>query len=240
MEIEDLRRLSAKEELSLNYLAKDEMVSKVLLGLQGYDDLILKGGTAINRGYLKNKRFSEDIDFDLIFKGTVKEAIPRTREIISKLTGFEIAGPRIMNETIRYDLYYLNPLNQKDRIQLEFRVKKKAAHYLKTIVNFGFVPADAVLLNVYELEEMIRQKIECVLNRKEGKDFFDLHYLLDLPHQPIKISKEEKEKIFQRINLSPAEVRAMANIINHYLPRNARPNWEIFLMELEEKIRKMF
>ena len=85
MEIDELRRLAAKEELSLNYIAKDEMISKILHSLQEFDDLILKGGTAINRVYLKNKRFSEDIDFDILFNGALKQAIQRTNEIVSKL-----------------------------------------------------------------------------------------------------------------------------------------------------------
>ena len=113
MEIEELRRLAAKEELSLNYIAKDEMISRALSGLQDFDDIILKGGTAINRVYLKNKRFSEDIDVYLIFNGTAKQALPRTKEIIGKLKGFNIAKPRIMNNTIEIILILLiiNPPN---------------------------------------------------------------------------------------------------------------------------------
>ena len=74
MEIEELRRLSAKEELSLNYIAKDEMVSKLLVSLQMFENIILKGGTAINRVYIKNKRFSEDIDFDIVSKVNMNSA----------------------------------------------------------------------------------------------------------------------------------------------------------------------
>ncbi|MFH1637300.1 MAG: nucleotidyl transferase AbiEii/AbiGii toxin family protein [Candidatus Woesearchaeota archaeon] len=239
MELGDLRRLAAKEELSLNYIAKDEMISKALFFLQGFDKLILKGGTAINKVYLKNKRFSEDIDLDLIFKGTVKQAVPKTQEIVSRLKGFNIAKPRIMKETIRYDLFFTNLLNHKDRIMLEFTVKKKAMHFSKKIVNFGFVPYESSLLNVYDLEEIIRQKINCVINRLEGKDFFDLYYLLELLHKPARLGMAEKEKILKKIALEEKEIRGVANVINHYIPRNQRPNWDIFLEELKGKIQAM-
>ena len=238
MEIEELRRLAAKEELSLNYIAKDEMISKALTALQEFENIILKGGTAINRVYLGNKRFSEDIDFDFIFNGTVKQAIPKTKEIISKLKEFDISKPRIMNKTIRYDLFYLNPLKNKDRIRLEFRVIKKASSYSKRIVNFGFVPYNSSLLNVYNIEEMITHKVECIINRKEGKDFFDLCYLIELKHKPIKILKEKKEDILKRISIEEKEIKSVANAINHYIPRNKRPNWGIFLDKLKEKIGK--
>src|SRR3989344_8380575 len=108
MELDELRRLAAKEELSLNYIAKDEMISKALAKLQKFDNIILKGGTAINRVYLKNKRFSEDIDLDLIFNGTVKLALTATNKIIKVIEGFDIAKPRIMKKTIRYDLFYIS------------------------------------------------------------------------------------------------------------------------------------
>lgn len=238
MEIDELRRISAKEELSLNFIAKDEMISKALLGLQGFDDIILKGGTAINRVYLKNKRFSEDIDFDIIFKATPREALPRTKEIISKLRGFTISQPRLMRETIRYDLFYINPLNHKDKIRVEFRITKKASGYSKKVVNYGFVPCEAALLNVYDIEELIPQKIKCAMTRTEGKDLLDLYYLTELPHKHIKELKEKKREILRRIATEEKQTKTIANTINHYIPRNKRPNWSRFLEELKEKIRK--
>ncbi|MFH1438996.1 MAG: nucleotidyl transferase AbiEii/AbiGii toxin family protein [Candidatus Woesearchaeota archaeon] len=235
MEIEELRRLAAKEELSLNYIAKDLMISKALFQLQNVENIVLKGGTAINRAYLRNRRFSEDIDFDLIFKGTVKQALSKTKEITAIITGFEVAKPRIMKTTIRYDLFYINPLNHKDKIRLEFRVVDKASKYTQKIVNFGFAPTDSALLNVYEIEEMIKHKIDCILNRLEGKDWYDLYYLLKLNHKPIKIPKKE---IIEKITLQNEQIKMAANIVNHYIPKNKRPNWEIFLKELKEKIEK--
>lgn len=237
MDVEELRRLAAKEEISLNYIAKDEMISKLLLCLQGFDDIILKGGTAINRVYLKNKRFSEDIDLDIIFKGSLKQALVRTKEIVNGLVGFQIARPRIMKETIRYDLFYINSLNHKDKIRLEFKLIKNASNYNKKVVNFGFVPYDSALLNVYDIEEIIKQKIDCIFSRIEGKDFFDLYYLLDLNYKPINILKKEKKKIIEKISLEEREIKSVANVINHYIPRSKRPNWDIFLEELKKKIK---
>jgi len=89
MNIEELRRIAAKEQLSLNYVAKDEMLSKVLIYLQENDKIILKGGTAINRVYLRNKRLSEDIDFDFISKKNVKESLIDTKEIMNKIKDFQ-------------------------------------------------------------------------------------------------------------------------------------------------------
>ncbi len=234
MEIEELRRLAAKEELSLNYIAKDEIISKILFKLQKFDNLILKGGTAINRVYIKNKRFSEDIDFDIISSEDLKHTLIKTKEIIKYLTDLEVDKPRIMKESIRYDLFFINPLNHKDRVMLEFKPVKNAKSYSKKIINFGFVPCESSLLNVYDVEELIKSKIKCILTRLEGKDLFDLYYLLDL--KKIKIPKQEKEALIKRFQLDEEKIRNVANVINHYIPRNDRPNWSIFLKELAEKV----
>ncbi|MBI2151251.1 nucleotidyl transferase AbiEii/AbiGii toxin family protein [Candidatus Woesearchaeota archaeon] len=236
MDLNELRRLAAKEELSLNYIAKDEMVSKVLAKLQKFENIVLKGGTAINRVYLKNKRFSEDIDLDLIFDSTVKLALTVTNEIIKNIEGFNIARPRIMKETIRYDLFYINPLAHQDKIMLEFKVIKKAVNYSKKIVNFGFVPYESSLMNVYSIEELIKQKVACIMTRNEGKDFFDLYYLLEVSHEAMKI---DKEKIIERITFEEKEIRVIADTLNHYVPKKQRPDWKIFLEQLKEKIREV-
>ena len=235
MDIDELRRLAAKEEISLNFIAKDEMISKALLALQGFDNIILKGGTAINRVYLKNKRFSEDIDFDIIFKGNAKQAIPITKDTMKSLNMFDAAKPRIMKDTIRYDLFYTNPLSHKDKIRIEFKVIRKSKGYGKKVVNFGFAPYNSALLNVYDIEELIKHKVECIINRLEGKDFFDLYYLIELSNK-LRISKGEKENIINKISMEEKEIKAVANIINHYIPKKNRPIWSIFLDELKEKV----
>ncbi|MFH1510085.1 MAG: nucleotidyl transferase AbiEii/AbiGii toxin family protein [Candidatus Woesearchaeota archaeon] len=231
MDIDELRRLAAKNELSLNYIAKDEMISKALFEIQGNEDIILKGGTAINRVYLANKRFSEDIDTDLRFGSGVKRAVARTKEIVSKLS-FPVSEPRQMKDTIRYDLFYQNPLNHKDKIRLEFKILRKTSGYSKAVTNFGFVPYKSSLLNVYTITELIKMKIDCIMNRLEAKDFFDIYYLLDLPHRHIKISKDEaiqKAGFLQQSTL---------DILNHYIPKSQRPNWDLFIAELKDKLRK--
>jgi len=158
MELDELRRIAAREELSLNFIAKDEMISRLLLKLQGFDNIILKGGTAINRVYLKNKRFSEDIDLDLIFPGGVRQAIPTTKGMVNMLQGFEVEMPRIMKETIRYDLFFKNPLNHRDRIMLEFYVVKKTTGYTNIVQSSGGPERKRWIKAIHEeLHSLIKQ-----------------------------------------------------------------------------------
>jgi len=100
------------------------------------------------------------------------------------------------------------------------------------------VPYESALLNVYDIEMLISHKVECILNRIEGKDFFDLYYLMDLPIKKGNGLRLKREEILQRITTMENQLTSVINIINHYIPRGERPNWNIFLEELKEKIRK--
>lgn len=233
MNLRELRQLAAKNELSLNFIAKDLMISRTLYLLQEIKNIVFKGGTAINRIYTKEgMRFSEDLDFDINFNGSVKGAIKETDKIVRYLDIFDkIDKPRIMHSTIRYDLYFKNPLNHKDKIRLEFTVKKITEKFSKQIVNFGFVPCDSALLNVYEKKVLIKHKLDCLVSRREGKDIYDLYYLLDKDFK-IKNSK----KIINSLDLDKKEIKLIADSTNHYIPRNLRPDWEMFIEKLKEKL----
>lgn len=240
LNLKELRRLSAEQELSLNYIAKDLMISKCLLELQDFKNIVFKGGTALNRVYLKKigkMRFSEDIDLDYNTIKEPKQVINKINNILqNKLNSFNIARPRIMNKTIRFDLSYINPLQHKDKIKIEFRIKKINEKHSKKIVNFGFVAHDSALLNIYEKEVFIKHKINCILSRKEGKDIYDLYYLLE---DNTDISKRTAQRLLKSLDLNKAEIKQIANSTNHYLQRNLRPNWEEFINELKKKITSL-
>lgn len=247
MNINELRDLSSKHELSLNYISKDEKISELLLFFQDKDKMILKGGTAINRVYLKtiNKlRFSEDIDFDYITGKDLKGAKQELMELMSRLKDFAVEKPRIMHQTIRFDTYFINQLGMRDRIMVEFRVnKKKNGETEKKIIDFGFVPAKSSLLQVYTLESLILFKLDTLLNRTSGKDVYDLFYLLDFDFKKSlvkkKISKGIKEQLVQRLNECITNYKTIQNSTNHYLVRSLRPDWRSMMLSLIEKINQI-
>jgi len=234
MNLRELRQLSAKHELSLNFIAKDLMLSRALYQLQDIPNLILKGGTAINRIYLRKigkMRFSEDIDFDFNSYKKPKQAIEDINKIVKNIKDFDIAKPRIMHSTIRYDLYYTNPLGYQDKIRLEFNVKKVTEKYYKQVVNFGFVPYDSALLDVYETEVLIKHKLDCIVHRREGKDIYDLYNLLN---PDFKVNKSYAKEIIKVLNLNEKEIKSMANAANHYIPKNLRPDWPLLITKLKD------
>ncbi len=134
-DIEILRYLASKTGLGLKYLSKDERISIILEQLRDiFPEVILKGGTALNRVYLAKlgvSRFSEDVDLDFVSSNGLNEKISTIKERIGEIKDFDIEGlweikdfdiesPRILHRTLRFDCHYINEFGEKDRIRIEF------------------------------------------------------------------------------------------------------------------------
>jgi hypothetical protein len=247
MDEEMLKLIAAKTGLGLKFVIKDEKISMLITQLSKLLDkrFVLKGGTAINRLYLEQKRFSEDLDFDFISKKSVKEKISETKKIMNKIQNFNIAKPRKMNQTIRYDCFYRN--GEKDKIRIEFNIalKRKLCEAEKKIIGSHIVPVAGKQLFVYPLEELIAMKIIALLNREDGKDIFDLFFSLDkrynkkLLHALLKkhgFNKQTKEKLLMKLDEMEKNISYIKNSANHYIPVLFRPDWLSMLRELKNKL----
>lgn len=235
MELRELRRLSAQHALSLNYIYKDFMISRALFSLQQYQDkLIMKGGTAINRVFIRDHmRFSDDIDFDFLYHKGPQEAIPPLKDIVS-VTGLGFERPRVMSKTVRFDTFFTNPLGMKDKLMIDFRIIRKAQPHEKIVVQSGFAPAEASLLQVYTKETLLAHKLQCLLERKEGKDIYDTFYLLE--KCTTSLSDKEYQQLSGRLTLTSPEIKYLGNSTNHYIVKPLRPEWPAFIDHLKQKL----
>jgi len=146
-DIEILRYLATKTGLGLNYLSKDEKISIILEQQRDlFPEVVLKGGTVLSRVYLAKKgvsRFSEDIDLDFISDKGLNEKISTIKDRVKEIKGFDIEGPRILHRTLRFDCYYVNEFEQRDRVNLEFylmqREARENAYYIGNSTNH-FIP----------------------------------------------------------------------------------------------------
>ncbi|MBI5035768.1 nucleotidyl transferase AbiEii/AbiGii toxin family protein [Candidatus Micrarchaeota archaeon] len=143
-------------------------------------DYALFGGTALNKAYLDQPRFSEDADF-FIYGKTAKEA----DGIIRQLDGFESKGPaRIFREMYRWTLRYeeegVSGTLQLD-VNLNFNRPKTAAETrrLASFLNrYGFV-VFAPRISVLPAETLLAMKLLALHDREEGKDYYDAYRLLN-------------------------------------------------------------
>lgn len=256
----DMLKLQAiKTGLGIKYLSKEERISILLTQLNEIfpDDVVLKGGTAFNRGYLysiQKGRFSEDIDLDYCKHKSLDDKIKHIKTMMKKINEFDVSKLRILHRTLRFDCQYINQLDEKDRVQVEFYLseKKPALPPKRILLQSQYVLGNATLFSVYSLEDLLAQKLITLFSRKEGKDIYDLFYGLDLVFKE-KILRDAVSKLFihyhinleypdfikeliKKIDEMQSNSSYIGNATNHFIPHNLRPNWAIFIRMLREKI----
>ncbi len=256
-----MRKIALEKGLSLNYISKEDKLSFLLSQLEKYfDNCILKGGTAINRAYLQKSgvnRFSEDIDLDYISKKSISENISDIKSKMKNILEFELES-HIRHRTIRYDCRYINELNHKDRIIVEFYLSHKyvlaASKINKILIKSNFIETNPCNFKVYSLEDLIARKLVALYNRMEGKDIYDLFYAIDLEFDKNKLNKAMDQMLnFYKIDVAKEEflnellgklgdavkkAGDIGNAANHFIPKTLRPDWHIFIKTLKTKIRQ--
>lgn len=237
MEIKEIRQIALKTGLSINYIIKDKEISKIFKILEDkIKNIVLKGETAINRVYLnEEKRFSEDIDFDIFTNKDINIIKEEVYLILKKeLNQYIVEKPRIMNKTIRY----VNEFNQKDKIKIEYRVDNtKEKKVDKKIINYGFVPHPSSLYPVYSIEDILDQKINAFLNRDEGKNIFNIYFILITK----KIKVKNKQEVIKKLNIilkDPLKIKYYNNSTNYFISKKNRLDFDFLCKELLETLKK--
>ena len=257
MELRDIRRISFEKKIGLNYVCKDEIITDAInqLYLLFKDKVIMKGGTALNRAFIKdNGRFSEDIDLDYINKdsSSAKAYIENTMKKFRKL---DIDKPRLMNKTFRFDCYYKNELNHKDKIKIEFYLGHNdvIGEAKLTKLESPIIENSTNIFNAYSFESLIARKLVALYDREDGKDIYDLLYSLkkdfdkkkamNFTKKMCKFYKIEYNKFFDNLLAKFDQFennhKHIGNSTNHFLTRNNLIEWNFIIKQLKQDIERL-
>ncbi|MBU4220143.1 MAG: nucleotidyl transferase AbiEii/AbiGii toxin family protein [Euryarchaeota archaeon] len=255
---EILRYLSIKTGLGLKFLSKDEKISIALEQLRElFPEVILKGGTALNRVYLIKSgvgRFSEDIDLDFVSDKDLNEKISAINERVGEIKYFDVEGPHIVHRTLRFDCFYMNEFGDRDRIRLEFYLTRTEFMKLEDVlVKSPFVETHPAIFKVYSMEDLMARKFIALYRRMEGKDIYDLFYCLEMDFDKnvmrkalnlmldfYRIDKKDfLDNLILRLKNAKANSYFIGNSTNHFIPRNLRPNWKVFIDTLIIKLKDL-
>jgi predicted nucleotidyltransferase component of viral defense system len=164
---------------SLDMVEQDLIISRALICLYSNpiikNNLVFRGGTALNKLYLKpSSRYSEDIDLVQI-KG---EPIGKTIEEIRKALNW-LGKPAWIrtNQSVKLVYKYISVNQLPMKLKLE----------INTTEHFQVLELDNVTYNidsewfkgeckisVYQLEELMATKLRALYQRRKGRDLFDL------------------------------------------------------------------
>jgi len=241
-----IRQLVAMTGLGSKFISKDEKVTVILKQISRSNDVILKGGTAINRIYLRpNARFSEDIDLDLIGMGDIDGKIVTFEALLKEMDGFEISGPRRMGRTIRFDAHYMGELGEKDRVMIDLRLHPDKVTSIRVpevreVPSFLVESGSAKVMS-YGIDDLLMQKLYALNDRYEGKDVYDLFFglALDFDHGPLLDGmtygngaldgRLKGDDLFASLSgrrgTFMGRWSSLMNTTNHFIPRGQRPEW---------------
>jgi len=149
------------------------------------ENLILKGGTALNFIFFPISRLSIDLDFD--YTGAIpkekmaKQRLDLEKEIkeISKQLDYTLRDRGSSYIISRQSLQYKTVRNTKDHIKIEINYLDRIPLGAKEHKTFPSIFPDIKPFSItaYSLEELTAQKSIACLNRSEPRDIYDLYIL---------------------------------------------------------------
>lgn len=153
------------------------------------ESLIFGGGTMLRLCYNLN-RYSFDLAF---WTFRMKDTQSFYYLLKAKLSeDFELTDVSDKFFTL---LFEIRKFGQQKKIKLEIRKSQKSFDYEYKIA-FSRYSNIQVLVRVFTLEQMIKNKIEAFLSRKEIRDAYDLEFILK---KGIEIPKGIKQKDLEEI-----------------------------------------
>ncbi len=199
-----LRHIAGKKEFNLIYLEKDYFLTIFLYLIRDIRGIYLKGGTALNKIFLKHTRLSEDLDFVTnrpisSIRAEIEKAVKGSRFF----TGAET--DRSTKDFVRYKIYYRSHFQRKSFIIAD--INRRASILLEPerhkVPNFYNMDFSVHTLN---LKEILAEKIRALITRNQPRDYFDAYFILkkytvdmELVKRKVKEAGEnfDKERIFK-------------------------------------------
>lgn len=175
------QRDTLEKVIRLYYVLKDISGTPVL-----NDNLVLKGGTAINLAYFNLPRLSVDIDMDFTRSGKMEDLIDLRKEIkdtlfgILQSQGYTIGkGGKELHTLDQWTFNYQSIAGNNDHIKVELNYGIRN-HIFPTIykdINLDIVSDSGIKISTLHPCELFATKINALLERAAVRDLFDVYSL---------------------------------------------------------------
>jgi predicted nucleotidyltransferase component of viral defense system len=143
--------------------------------------IYFKGGTAI-RLLFGSSRFSEDLDFSTIFtKQQIKKIVSQLEKSIQQeIPEFRIVLLYSGKETSRFRIKYQSTdFKYPLIVRLDFHHVRKVGKTIVSPLITRFPIIIFPLVSHLSAEEILLEKIQALISRGKGRDYFDVWYLIE-------------------------------------------------------------
>ncbi|NEW79877.1 MAG: nucleotidyl transferase AbiEii/AbiGii toxin family protein [Gelidibacter sp.] len=199
-------------------IEKDYILSWILKGISQHKQLskiiIFKGGTVLKKIYFADYRFSEDLDFTLLDNNTSNEQIfewfKETFEYVKEeanLTLEIIDDNEHEDGGINFYISYVGPLggfgnNKKVKVDISRSEKLEFEPVVKSAI-IEYSDEEEYNLLCYPLEELLVEKLRCVMQRMQPRDYYDIWYLLEIHNMDVDFYEAEFRAKCESKELNP-------------------------------------
>ncbi|MCK4717971.1 MAG: nucleotidyl transferase AbiEii/AbiGii toxin family protein [Thermoplasmata archaeon] len=184
---DQLREIGRRTGLHLYQQEKDYLLKLFLYNyFRRFDNAVFKGGTCIK--YLYNtQRFSEDLDFNIsISPSEFGQQVERTLKEI-KLLGIDngFMKEELFSESYTCDIWFHGPLyggTEQTRNRFRIDAGKRGGimrdPQWRLLYSEYSETKERFLVQIMDEEEMLVEKVITLLERKKGRDLYDVWFLL--------------------------------------------------------------
>lgn len=252
-----IQKISSQESVPEEIIEKDYLIELILyyLSKDKYlkEHLVFRGGTALKKIYLKDYRFSEDLDFLIHFAEEFKVIESKLNNILEKINSdypFQLGiGENSKRDRDRDQIFIIYNIIEEIRTTKELKIDiikdnliptSKDKKILFTYQDFQ----EDLFLKTYDLESIASDKIGRILDViNEPRDIYDLWHLLKLDINAEAVNEEFKNKYGYNIiirnllkEISSEEYKQAWNTRLEKQIRNL-PDYSLVISELENLIK---
>jgi len=233
---EELLEQATQFELNQSDIQRDYVFGWLISGIfqasRLSDQIVLKGGNALRKGYFPGTRFSDDLDFTTEQGLDGDYLIAQLNQVCrfaEASTGvrFDLDRNRITDEhqidrqkkVYKIKLYFKDLIAGKDHITLSVRMDVTEYDRLYLPVQtrpliHPYSDADqcATDIRVVKLEEALADKLKCLLQRRYCYDLFDLVYGAFMSRD-IEVNRAELMQVFLRKTIFGHSPGAARNLL---------------------------
>ncbi len=148
-----------------------QLISRSPLGKK----LIFKGGTSIHHCYLKQQRFSEDLDFS---SGQQPISFNEVQEVLANVDYLTIKKHYLSTATIKIErLLYSGPIGFPNSLKIDI---DKLQNVLLPVqeIPYRTVWGIEFPVRVMDIREICAEKLRAMSDRARYRDFFDVYLIL--------------------------------------------------------------
>lgn len=191
----EIQKKATQEGVRDQQIEKDYILSWILWGIANHEKLskilVFKGGTVLKKVYFEDYRFSEDLDFTLLDDEVTNEQIFNWfKETFGEIKDEANIPLEIIDDNehedggINFYIGYVGPLgglgnNKKVKVDISRSEKLEFKPVVKKVF-IGYSDLEDYELLCYPLEELLVEKLRCIMQRAQPRDYYDIWYLVEV------------------------------------------------------------